>query len=272
MKKHPLSSLSFLQPLPHLNNVDFSEITQAADNAYNKKNDKNQTETKNERKILTMKTNNPQINNIEKTQPITTDDSSSSYQLYNPAKNTEEITFETVEKNAEKFKESFKEITQSFREQIKDLSDGLAKSQKDLELITQLREQQKPSFFSTLFKRKKNQAEVFVKNGKTYIPVIKESITSPAQIVNSKTLLSYASDWTRTIFSDRVLFKAVPGSGTIMLILPRGNIRFIQFNYKETPIHPTQEDFKTHLAPHKVHIFHHFIDYRNWLYEELRKI
>ena len=85
-------------------------------------------------------------------------------------------------------------------------------------------------------------------------------------------MLSYASDWTKTIFADRILFKAVPGSGTILLILPKGNIRFIQFNYKDTPIHPTQESFKSHLAPNKVYEFNQFIDYRNWLYNEMRNI
>lgn len=284
MKNHPLSTLSFLKPIQSLENDSLGESTKEKENAFQEEAEKGtEKPEKTTRKILSISKKDSK--NPKKEETIIDFDTSCEEEiapaimpireipvLFNPALNEDEITFERIEQNAEKFKASFNEITQNFKDQIKDLSEGLQQSKKRLDLILELSEKQKSSFFSNLFKRRKKADTSFIKSNDKLIPVVKESITSPSQIINSKTLLSYASDWTRTIFSDRVLFKSVPGSGTILLILPKGNIRFIQFNYKNTPIHPVQEDFKSHLTPHKVHEFHHFIDYRNWLYEEMRKI
>lgn len=267
MNNHPLNELSFLKPINEIEKTSMSSIINEADKAYQADNKKNNSTIKNSKAKCNV---TPlQKKNSKKTLSLP---SNPEKKLFDPSTTDEEITLKTIEENAEKFKASFKEITNDFKEQIKDLSFELQESKKSLELLAKITEQEKPSFFSTLFKKKKNASTSFVKNGNQLIPVIKESITSPSQIINSKTLLHYASDWTRTIFSDRVLFKALPGSGTILVVLPKGNIHFIQFNYKDTPIHPTQEDFKSHLNPIKVHEFHHFIDYRNWIYNEIRKI
>ena len=263
MKKHPLSSLSFLKPLPALENTSFKEIIEEAEKSY-----KNETaipmkkETKENRKILSPLKKRNESTLLIKEIKIPSDDP------FFQENESDETAFKLIEENAEKFKSEFKEITNQFKDQIKELNVELQESKKRLDMLLNLKNQSPSSFFKNFFK-KKNKALTIAENNEE---INKEVILSPSKISNSKMLLSYASDWTRTIFSDRILFKAIPGSGTIFLILPKGNIRFIQFNYKNTPIHPIQEHFINHLMPHKVYEFKQFIDYRNWIYEEMRKI
>ena len=265
MKKHPLSSLSFLKPLPELETPSFEEITKEADKSYRQ--DSQTEENKNlhsKRKVLTL------IQNQNEKTPLIKEINLSSQFPIIEKQEDKVITLQTIEENAKKFKENFNEITNVFKEQIKELSEDLQQSKQQLDTLLSLKKKEKSSFFPSFFKRKKQ--ETYRGDEEDGALIFRKHPTSTAQIINSKTLLSYASDWTKTIFADRILFKAVPGSGTILLILPKGNIRFIQFNYKDTPVHPTQESFKSHLAPNKVYEFNQFIDYRNWLYNEMRNI
>lgn len=266
MKQHPLSNLDFLKPLSNLENTSFAKITKNAEDSYLKnKNNQEGTSTLPKRKILTP------IKTKKITEPLIKEINLKERSPLLETTPQEEITFQTIEENAEKFKSDFKEITNIFKEQIKDLSVDLQESKKQLDTLLSLKKKEKSgSLFSFFKKNKENKEEELLSKKKPLIVIKRPS--SCDQIIDSKTLLTYASDWTRTIFSERILFKAIPGSGTILLILPKGNIRFIQFNYKNTPVHPTQENFKSHLSPHKVYEFNQFIDYRNWLYSEIAKI
>lgn len=98
----------------------------------------------------------------------------------------------------------------------------------------------------------------------------KKTTTSLYQIRDNKSLLSYAINWTQTIFADHVMVKALPGSGTILFILPKGELRFVQFIYQNTPVHPIQQAFKEKLSPIQVHVFSNFHDFRDWMYRLAR--
>ena len=266
MTQHPLSNLSFLKPLSNLENTSFGKITQNAEDSYLK--NKNKEEGANplpKRKILTP------IKTKKISESLIKEISLKEKMPLFETTPQEEITFQKIEENAEKFKSDFKEITNIFKEQIKDLSVDLQESKKQLDTLLSLKKKEKSSSLFSFFKKNKENKETKSLSTQKPLVVVKRPYSSD-QIIDSKTLLTYASDWTRTIFSERILFKAIPGSGTILLILPKGNIRFIQFNYKDTPVHPTQENFKLHLSPHKVYEFNQFIDYRNWIYSEIGKI
>ena len=122
-----------------------------------------------------------------------------------------------------------------------------------------------------LNKRKKVQVK-YVSNKQVQIPVVEKEITSSHQIVDSRSLLVFSSSWIKTIFENKILFKAIPATGTNLLIFPKGHYFFVQFAYQATPIHPTQEMIHQKLSPLKVLVFRDFKSFRNWVYEQMREI
>lgn len=127
--------------------------------------------------------------------------------------------------------------------------------------------------FSLTFLRKRKPVEIQYKTGEhATIPVIKKEILSAHQIVDSKSLVIYSSTWVKTIFEDKILFRAIPATGTNLLILPKGRFYFVQFAYQKTPIHPTQLMIQQKLTPQKVEVFHDFLSFRDWIYTKMRDI
>ncbi len=127
--------------------------------------------------------------------------------------------------------------------------------------------------FSIPFLNKRKKVRVkYVSNHYTQIPVVEKEITSSHQIKDSRSLLVFSSSWVKTIFEDKILFKAIPATGTNLLIFPKGHYFFVQFAYQTTPIHPTQEMIHQKLSPLKVLVFRDFKSFRNWVYEQMRQI
>lgn len=126
--------------------------------------------------------------------------------------------------------------------------------------------------FSLPFLHKRRPVEIQYKTGEhALIPVIKKEILSAHQIVDSKSLVVYSSSWVQTIFEGKILFKAIPATGTNLIILPEGEFHFVQFAYQKTPIHPTQTMIQQKLAPKKVEVFHDFLSFRDWIYSKMRQ-
>ncbi len=129
----------------------------------------------------------------------------------------------------------------------------------------------KPWSFSLPFLHKRRPVEIQYKTGEhAPIPVIKKEILSAHQIVDSKSLVVYSSSWVQTIFEDKILFKAIPATGTNLIIFPEGEFHFVQFAYQKTPIHPTQVMIQQKLAPKTVEVFHDFLSFRDWIYTKMR--
>ena len=127
--------------------------------------------------------------------------------------------------------------------------------------------------FSIPFLNKRKKVRVkYVSNHYTQIPVVEKEITSSHQIKDSRSLLVFSSNWVKTIFENKILFKAIPATGTNLLIFPKGHYFFVQFAYQATPIHPTQEMIHQKLFPLKVLVFRDFKSFRNWVYEQMRQI
>jgi len=125
--------------------------------------------------------------------------------------------------------------------------------------------------FSFFNKRRKVQVK-YLKAKHMQIPVVKKEIISSNKIVDSRSLLVFSSSWIKTIFADKILFKAIPATGTNLLMFPKGHYFFVQFVYQATPIHPTQEMIHQKLSPLKVFVFRDFKSFRNWVYEQMREI
>ena len=127
--------------------------------------------------------------------------------------------------------------------------------------------------FSIPFLNKRKKVYVkYVSNNRNQIPVVEKEISSFHQIKDSRSLLVFSSNWVKTIFENKILFKAIPATGTNLLIFPKGHYFFVQFAYQATPIHPTQEMIHQKLSPLKVLVFRDFKPFRNWVYEQMRQI
>lgn len=135
-----------------------------------------------------------------------------------------------------------------------------------------LKEKKKWDFSLPLFNKRKKVVVKYLDGKYAHIPVVEKELTNSMQIVNSKSLLVFCSNWVKTIFDNQIVFRAIPATGTNLLIFPKGHYYFVQFMYQKTPIHPTQEMIQQKLSPLKVFEFHDFKTFRNFVYEQMRSI
>ncbi len=162
-------------------------------------------------------------------------------------------------------------MAHSLKTQIVDLMDEFEKSRQSWQTFNALNAPKKAPFSLRLYKKRRPVQVDFVadKENNTTVPVIRRPIESAWQITDSKSLLSYCSDWVKSLFFDKAELRALPGTGTILIILPHGNLRFVQFIYKDTPIHPTQQAFQEKISPVEVSIFRDFKSFRDWMYDQI---
>lgn len=162
-------------------------------------------------------------------------------------------------------------LAHSLKKEISSLAESFEKSHTALKEFNYLNTLKKSPFSLKFFKNRQPVAVDFApdKEGKYTIPVVRRPILSSHQIYDSKSLLSYCSDWVKSLFFDKAEFRALPGTGTILILLPHGNLRFVQFIYKDTPVHPTQLTFRKKISPIEIEVFHDFKSFRDWMYGEL---
>ncbi len=175
------------------------------------------------------------------------------------------------QKCTETFFSPIKDMAHSLKTQIVDLMDEFEKSRQSWQTFNALNAPKKAPFSLRLHKKRRPFQVDFVadKENNTTVPVIRRPIESAWQITDSKSLLSYCSDWVKSLFFDKAELRALPGTGTILIILPHGNLRFVQFIYKDTPIHPTQQAFQEKISPVEVSIFRDFKSFRDWMYDQI---
>ena len=182
----------------------------------------------------------------------------------------EELTEEKAAQIVAQKHAELKKMTAEVKEELSLLSQDIEKSKQDIERLCALEENKRKSFFAPLFKRKRKPIEIdYLEREKQVIPIVKKYIEAPYQIVDSKSLLSYASSWLKTIFENKVQMKALPSTGTVLIILPKGHFHFVQFAHGTTPLHIRQTAFQESLSPLKVNVFRNFYDFRNWIYEQM---
>lgn len=183
---------------------------------------------------------------------------------------TEELNEEKAAQIVAQKHAELKKMTAEVKEELSLLSQDIEKSKQDIERLCALEENKRKSFFAPLFKRKRKPIEIdYLEREKQVIPIVKKYIEAPYQIVDSKSLLSYASSWLKTIFENKVQMKALPSTGTVLIILPKGHFHFVQFAHGTTPLHIRQTAFQESLSPLKVNVFRNFYDFRNWIYEQM---
>lgn len=176
------------------------------------------------------------------------------------------IPFKPVlsEKLKKEVAEKFPTVSKNAKSDVSDL---------DVSDVSMDEDDKKKWDFSIPFLNKRKKVRVkYVSNHYTHIPVVEKEITSSHQIKDSRSLLVFSSSWVKTIFEDKILFKAIPATGTNLLVFPKGHYFFVQFAYQTTPIHPTQEMIHQKLSPLKVLVFRDFKSFRIWVYEQMRQI
>lgn len=163
-----------------------------------------------------------------------------------------------------------KKMTEEVKEELSLLTKDIEKSRQDIERLALLEENKHKGFFSPFFKRKRKPVEVgFLKQDNQSIPVVKKYIDSPHKINDTKSLISFSCDWIKTIFEDKIMVKSLNSTGTVLFILPKGNLRFVQFTHNATPLHVKQTQMQERLTPLKVMVFRNFYDFRSWIYEQM---
>ncbi len=119
-------------------------------------------------------------------------------------------------------------------------------------------------------KRNRVQLELRTLGQRAPIPVISKNISGNRFIHDTDTLLNYCLKWCRDIYPHQTAFRAIHNTGTMLLVLPNGQIHFIQFIYGRDIPSTQQKAFQYLIAPQPIHIFKNFNMFANWIKEKLR--
>ncbi len=108
--------------------------------------------------------------------------------------------------------------------------------------------------------RKKKPIQAYMRSidDKVGLKVIAAPISGSYFIRDTPSLLDYCLKWCKSVYPNKVIFRSIQNTGTLLMVVPNDTVYFIQFIYGKDMQNMYQKDFQYHINPTEILIFKTF--------------